>query len=85
MHAASAGDDSSKDSTFTWLHIHPAAAVEVGEIVTGDDVVGPAKYDLALVGRLPLAHGYEDIGAAAEVHQSVLILQVGAEQVGDHL
>lgn len=49
--------------------------------MTGDDVIGAAKDVLALVGSLSLAHGHKDIGAAAEVYQSVFVVQVGAQQV----
>ena len=67
----------------TWLDVHPTAALKVLQILASDDVVGAARDAEALLGAFLLDQRHKGIGATAEVHHGVAIMQIEGEHLGD--
>lgn len=67
----------------TRLDIHPTAALKVLQILAGDDVVGAARDAEALLGAFLLDQRHKGIGATAEIHYGVTIMQIEGEHLGN--
>ena len=65
----------------TWSHIHPTAALEVLQVLAGDDVKGAARDGEPLLGAFLLDQGHKGVCSTAEVHHSVPVMQVEGEHL----
>lgn len=74
-----------QETQHTWSHIHPAAALEVLQVLAGDDIKGAARDGQPLLCAFLLDQGHEGICPTAEVHHSVPVMQVEGEHLGDLL
>ncbi len=69
----------------TWASVQPAGALKVLHVLAGDDVVCLAVQGQPLLSALLFDQRHKGIGPTAEVHHSVPIMQLKAEQLSDLL
>ena len=73
------------DWLLTWASVQPAGALKVFHVLAGDDVVCLALQGQPLLPALLFDKRHKGIGPTAEVHHSVPIMQVEAEQLSNLL
>jgi len=69
----------------TWASVQPAGALKVFHVMAGDDVVRLPLQGQPLLSALLFDERHKGIGPTAEVHHSVPIVQVEAEQLSNLL